>query len=238
MSNDLLLHDDLAWFAAVRSRLLNEWQTKTVVSSGKGDVESLACSILQAVNISTGHLSLACSLQSEAAQIEKLLNTICFDDDPVLFFRLFLFLLDEFTDRMQECSNLIQQRAFPEQPKLISVWTNRYAKHRTAILIQHHAQHLFEDEPEFGAAIAKLKKHGKIEFIDTAWLKTPQKADIAGANRDLQSVVIIPPLIHFLLEAIQYYSDFRQFACSAPKALEQFQSEHHWKPIDLTEAKS
>jgi hypothetical protein len=235
MSNDMLLDNDLSWFEAVRINLLVEWQKSTVIDNGKGDVESLACSILQAANVGTGHLSVACSLNNEAEQIEKLLTTTCFDDEPVVFFRLLLFLLDEFTARMQECSNLIQNRAFPRQPVLISVWTNRYAKHRTAILIQHHAQHLFEDEPRFGAALASLRKHGKIQFIDTSWLKAHAKADIAGANRDIQSVVIVPPLIDFLTAAIHYYSDFRNFACSIPKALEQFQSPHHWKPIDLTQ---
>jgi hypothetical protein len=223
----MLLHDDLSWFTAIRSHLLNEWRGKTVIASGKGDVESLACSILQAVNLGTGHLSLACSLESDSEQIEKFLNTTCFDDDPVLFFRLLLFLLDEFTARMQECSDLILKRGFRDQPTLISIWTNRYAKHRTAILIQHHAQHLFQDEPKFTETVSTLTNRGKTEFIDTDWLKSHQKADIVRANQDLKSVVIVPSLIQLLSETIQYFTDFRQFACSHRKELEQFQSPHH-----------
>jgi hypothetical protein len=238
MSNDVLLYDDLSWFESVRSGLRSEWQTKTVVKSTAGGIESLACSLLQAVDTGTGHLSLACSLNSEADQIEKLLDTTCFDDDPVLFFRLLLFLLDEFTARMQECYRLIGKHPAPKQPDLISVWSNRYAKHRTTILIQHHAQHVFEDEPRFGVTIDTLQKHGKIEFIDTNWLKANPKADPVSANRDLHSVVVIPQLIHFLTGAIRYYADFRAQACSLSRALEQFQSPHHWNPLDLTKASS
>lgn len=233
MNNDLLLNDDLSWFEPVRVNLLSEWQTKTVIDDGKGNLEPLACSLLQFVNTATGHLSLACSLHGEAEQIEKLLSTPCFDDDPVVFFRLLLFLLDEFTARMKECSKLFGKDPFPKQPTIISVWTNRYAKHRTALLVRHHAQHLFEDEPRFNTALTGLNKHGKIELINTEWLKAHRTADIPGANRDLQSLVLIPPLTQFLTAAIGYYGDFLHFACLMPQALEQFQSPHHWNPIDL-----
>src|SRR5437879_1330784 len=107
MSNDILLYDDVSWFASIRQNLLSEWQTKTVVASPGRDIESLACSILQAVNNSVGHLSLACSLQSEAHQIETLLNRTCFDNDPVLFFRVLLFLFHEFTARMKDRYRLL-----------------------------------------------------------------------------------------------------------------------------------
>lgn len=234
----MLLYDDVSWFKPIRENLLNEWQTKTEVASPDGDPEPMACSILQAVNTATGHLSLACSLQSEAEQIEKLLNTTCFDDDPVVFFRLLLFLLDEFTARMQECYGLLGLRKAPKQPILISIWTNRYAKHRTAILIQHHAQHLFEDEPYFTGARTALDALGKITFVDTEWLKSNQRVNLASANQDQQAVVIVPKQIEFLKDAIQYFSDFRSYACSNPKALEQFQSPHHSKPLDLIRAKS
>ena len=238
MSKEILLYDDVSWFKSLRENLLNEWQTKTVVASSAGDVETMACSILQAVKRATGHLSLACSLQSEAEQIEKLLNTTCFDDDPVVFFRLLLFLLDEFTARMQEFYGLLGKHNAPKQPILISIWTNRYAKHRTAILIQHHAQHLFEDEPRFAAAMTSLHARGKTTFVDTAWLKASPSVDLASANQDQQAVVIVPRQIEFLKDAIQYFSDFRGYACSNSKALEQFQSPHHWNPLDLINPKS
>ena len=241
MSNELLQNDDVSWFKAIREDLLNEWQTKTIVTVPAGDVETLACSIHQAANKATGHLSLACSLQTEAEQIEKLLTTTCFDDDPVLFFRLLLFLLDEFTARMEECYGLLGKPSAPKQPVLISVWTNRYAKHRTAILIQHHAQHLFEDEPGFVIVMNSLLARGKITFVDTEWLKTHSRVDMASANQanqDQQVVVIVPRQTGFLNDAIQYFTHFCAYACSNPKALEQFQSPHHPKLLDLINPKS
>jgi hypothetical protein len=237
MSNDILLYDDLSWFTPARENLLRLWERDTVFTCPDGSVESLACSILRVVDRKTGHLSIACSLHSEADQIEKLLNTTCFDGDPVVFFRLLLFLLDEFTARMHECYQVLSGKRGPKQPVLISIWTNRYAKHRTAILIQHHAQHLFLDEPRHAAAVSSLLKLEKILFIDTSWLKTNLKPDLPTANRDQHAVVLVPKLSEFVTEAIQYYAAFRTFACSDPKALEQFQSPHHWDPFDLTKSK-
>jgi hypothetical protein len=138
---------------------------------------------------------------------------------------------------MEECYKLLGKRPGPKQPESISIWTNRYAKHRTAILIQHHAQHLFEDETRFSVALNSLRARGRIAFVDTAWLKTNQGVDLTSANRDQQSVVVVPKLAGFLVDAIGYYGAFRGYACSVPKALEQFQSPHHWNPLELEKPK-
>ena len=226
MSNELLL-DDISWFRPVRENMLNEWQTKTTITSSEGAVDSLACSLARAVNLSAGHLSISCSLHNEANQIEKLFLTTCFDDDPVLFFRFFLFLIDEFTARLEDCYKLLGKIPKPKQPDLISIWTNRYAKHRTAILIQHHARHLFFDDLHTDQTIEKLKCEGNVVFIDTNWLKRNPEADPSSANQNLKAVLIVPRFNEFFSATIDYYSLFRDFACSKPIELAQFQSPHH-----------
>lgn len=232
MSNDLLLEDN-AWFKPAREALLESWLTKTAVASPDDGEDSLACSLVHAVKKDAGHLSIACSLDSEADQIEKLLKTTGFDDDPVFFFRVFLFLFDEFTARLEECYRLLKHKPVPKQPELISVWTNRYAKHRTAILIQHHAQHLFRDDPKNAEAIQKLNVSSSVTFIDTDWLKANRKADPVAANQNRHAVVIVPPLIDLQSAAIEYFIGFRNVAYANANQLEQFQSPHHLNILSL-----
>lgn len=231
MSNELLFLDCSKWFPKLRESLHAEWQVQTVIPSPHGGTDSLACSLLHAINPSTGHLSLACSLSSETDQIEKLLTTVCFDDDPVLFFRLLLFLLDEFTARLEECFCLLGHPSPPKQPSLISVWTNRYAKHRTAILIQHHAQHVFSDDPNCDEFLFEAEAEANLIIIDTAWLKTNTKVNIPVANQGRHAFVIVPELRSFVIEAANYYRAFRDYACANPRMLEQFQSSHHLGPL-------
>ena len=142
-------------------------------------------------------------------------------------------MLDEFTARLEECYGLFGQKPIPKQPSLISVWTNRYAKHRTAILIQHHAQHLFFNDPKSAEVIGKLKVRGDVVFIDTDWLKANPEANPAVANQNHHAVVIVPQLEDFLLDVISYYAKFRDDACANAKQLEQFQSPHHLKLLSL-----
>jgi hypothetical protein len=235
MSNELLAPDSSEWFPTLRESLLAEWQTKTVVPSPGGGTDSLACSLLHAIDPSTGHLSLACSLNSETDQIEQLLTTVCFDDDPVLFFRFLLFLLDEFTARLEECYHLLNQPHPPKQPNLIIIWTNRYAKHRTAILIQHHAQHVFSDDPDCDVYLREAKNQASLTIIDTDWLKTNTEVNIPAANQGDHAIVVVPELRAFVVEAVNFYRAFRDYACANPRMLEQFQSPHHLGPLDPPE---
>jgi hypothetical protein len=232
MSNELLVPNSSWWFPELRESLIAEWQNQTTIPSPHGGTDSLACSLLHSINPSTGHLSIACSLSSETDQIEKLLTTDCFNDDPVLFFRLLLFLLDEFTARLEECYCLLGHPSVPKQPSLISIWTNRYAKHRTTIAIQHHAQHVFSDDPCCDRHLRIAKTKASLTIIDTDWLKTNTKVNISVANQSGHAIVVVPKFWSFVVETINYYRAFRDYACSNPRMLQQFQSPYHLGPLD------
>lgn len=235
MSFNLLLPEDATWFPGVRTSLHNEWQAKTKIRSPDGEWDTLACNLHHAVPKQGGHLSIACSLNDETDQLVKVLQSTCYDDDPVLFFRVFLFLIDEFSARLEECYPLLGHVPATKQPELISVWTNRYAKHRTAILIQHHALHVFLDDPRGQRVVPVLLQQPHVMVIDTDWLKAHQKPEPLDAKAPRHAVVIIPPLSEFLNLTIGYYRAFWQFACSVPKALDQFQSPHHRQVAGLTD---
>ena len=112
------------------------------------------------------------------------------------------------------------------------MFTDGYAKHRTSILIQHHAQHVFADDPNCDVFLSEARTEANLTIIDTDWLKTNNKVNISIANRSRHAFVLVPKLWDFVIEAVNFYSSFRDYACANPRMLEQFQSPHHMGPLN------
>src|SRR5262245_53204115 len=90
--------EETNWLHRVQPELFKLWYSETKNAPGNA-AGTLACRIR-----STGgpkHQSLPCAMLQEANEIGLFLSSTCFNDQPVAFFRLYAFLLDEFTDRMR-----------------------------------------------------------------------------------------------------------------------------------------
>jgi len=213
------------WFPPSRAALAQLWHSRTTMTRD-GSTQQIVCSLLDVACNTSGHLSLPCAIADEADQIQAFLNSHCFDDRPQLFFRLLLILLDEFTECLCKATVLCgAKKKSLKQPDLLSIWTNHYAKHRQAIIIQHHAEHYFTEDL---TACLRLSPLGmKILPIDTEWLKKNPSANLEDANADKRAVIVVPKLSEFVAVAIDLYVEFVNFCKSNPAALERFHSLHH-----------
>jgi len=228
MKHNLVWCDDLAWFKLVRQTLLAEWVINW--KRRAGIVEPCKCTSLFAdvVDPQEEHISLACSIADEYQQVTELLGSEGFDLDPVLFFRLYLYMLDEFTSRIQECYKLIAGTR-PRQPYRISLWANRYAKHKAALFIMHHAIHVFADghqnmypllertEGEIGGMCLRTGVLPECLFVlNEEWFKKNESPSLALSNKQVVPTIAIPPLKTFLDETMSYLSTFIAEARARP----------------------
>jgi hypothetical protein len=96
---DLLPPGEAAWLPPVREYLLLTWRAARAPSD-----DPLVCVLAHPMG--GPHLSLPCAVGSDDQSIERFLRQSGFDDDPVTFTRLLMFLLDDFVESLGYCYRL------------------------------------------------------------------------------------------------------------------------------------
>lgn len=237
--HNLVWNEDLAWFPRTRCALSDSWHSRSELILGAPTIGGCGVLFSDVVDLSNGHVSIACSLVDDCDQVSSLLASTCFDDNPILFFRLLLFLLDEFTERISECHRLVGHSK-ARQPANISLWANRYAKHKPIFFIQHHARHVFQDGhgPMFSALNGRRQRPGfclrsgmlpeTVFSMDESWLRSNAAVDLTAANNNLVPAVLIPHLSGFTDAALDFLQAFIEIARKQPQRLVEFQSPFHW----------
>ncbi len=89
------------WFEPTQRRLYDSWVC-TTRHDGSATGGTWACEIASRCRTCNEHLSVPCSLLAEANEIGKFLGATCYSNDPGIFFRLYLILLDEFCAQLEE----------------------------------------------------------------------------------------------------------------------------------------
>lgn len=227
------------WLEAARKRLYEAW-VGTTGHHPRASNNTWACEIASGCRTCDEHLSVPCSLLREANEIGHFLNTTCFTSTPWSFLRLYLILLSEFNQQLNDLAGMLKIR-IGKPPKLVAVWANRWAKHRLNILVLHHPTILFADEyeqswtqleAELFRSVFECRDGTKIpvEIIDTKWLERPQggmKApDLTAANAGNKAIVVVPPLDVFLAETIEYFRNFVDAALQNRSVVRHFEARH------------
>lgn len=236
------------WFPAVRADLSAAWRQRR----GNEPETALACRLANPAD-GTGHLSLPCSLANDDGTIEEFLGGASLDENPPRFLRLFLFLLDDFVESLQRAYKFAGTKNPPRAPDLISIWTNRFAKHRQNVLILHHPTYLFLDHPTAGPWHDAAQKAQNLTIVDTDWLKARSSnpdAQALGVNQN-PSIIQVPKLRDFLDGALVFYDGFVNECAKTPAVLKGFETPDHelslktlferlipHLPKDLTEAQA
>jgi hypothetical protein len=180
------------------------------------------------------HLSLPCSLLSEANEIASFLSVSCFADDPAIFLRLYLIILSEFVGQLDQAAKLMGL-GLRKKPRHVCLWANRWAKHRLRILLQHHPLMAFADQygDRWSEADARFRVEPLVDdcgnqlsvrIIDTRWLEQNQHSGLEEANGPGRSIILVPPLSTFLDEVIQYFREFVDKCLEDPARIRRFES--------------
>jgi len=177
-----------------------------------------------------GHRSLPCALADDDQALLDLLESSSADDDPVRFTRMFLMLLDDFIESLEDAQRLLGHPRPPKPPANVSVWTNYFAKHRQNLLVMHHPACLMLDGPDAERWQLAIRAAGNVTVIDQGWLgqrgkSTPDPVAVR-ANLD-PAVVVLPRLDELLQPALAYYRDFGLWAAQRPTELAKFKTADH-----------
>lgn len=222
------------WLDSVREVLFQRWSGTTKHRPGAGG-NTWACEIYHGCATCDEHLSLPCSLLAEANEIGAFLNTTCYSEDPSTFFRMYLFLLSEFTAQLFDIQKLLSL-GIGKKPTLISIWANHWAKHRLQILLQHHPLIVFADSHGENWCTVETRirseqfidkcgnKHSTV-IIDNEWLsENNDKTLRSEANGPGKPIVVIPPMMEFLEEAIGYFRKFVDACVKDSDKIRRFES--------------
>lgn len=225
------------WFETSVARLHEHWSKATGHSGECRDVRRrLACEILSRCGTGDRHLSVGCSVGSEADEIGQFLMHPWSSGNPLLFFRLYLIILSEFVRGLNRVADLIGFK-LADPPTKITVWCNKFAKHRQDILIQHHPIYVFADSygntwSEFESLLPTMHfidrcgNRRPLTIIDYRWLVSEKRErSIEQANSNLQPVVVVPPWMEFMECTIRYFQNFVSACVSQPERFRQFESE-------------
>lgn len=239
MKCDQVTLDDIAippdWLAQTAGKLFERWATVTGHRPG-ADRGTWACEIANGCRSCQEHLSLPCSLLAEANEIAAFLSVGCFSEDPATFLRLYLILLSEFDSQLNQAAQLMDLKV-GKKPRKVAVWANCWAKHRLQILLQHHPLMAFADQygeawsqarPRFGGEplFDRCGNAQPVRIIDTAWLERwngTHRMD-PETNRPGRAIVLVPPMMGFLDEAITYFRSFVDACLSDVDRIRGFES--------------
>lgn len=224
------------WLPALQDHLFRRWTTTTRHTLAGTSGWSWACEIAGACRACNEHLSLPCSLAAEGNAIASFLSARCYADDPTAFLRLYLIVLSEFCGQLEQLSKLMSLE-LKRKPQAVSLWANRWAKHRLQILLQHHPRVVFADAygdrwpvvEEAFRTVNFTDKCGRVlskQLIGRQWLE-----EFHGikphphANRTEVTIVLVPPLATFLDEMMGYYRGFVDACLGKPEQLRQFEAD-------------
>ncbi len=222
------------WLVQTTCGLFDKWVRTTGHRPDATD-GTWACEIAHGCRTCHEHLSLPCSLLAEANEIGAFLSVGCFSDDPATFLRLYLMILSEFGSQLEQAAKLMAL-GLGKKPRDVSVWANRWAKHRLQILLQHHPLMAFADQyseswPEAGFRFRSeplINGCGNllpVRIIDTEWLERNHGARMdPEANGSGRAIVLVPPLMGFLDETIVYFRGFVDACLRDPGKIRRFES--------------
>jgi hypothetical protein len=223
------------WFQSTQVRLLEMWARTGHVGDGRPN--RWACEIYDHCRTCQEHLSLPCSLASEAEEIGFLLKATCFTDNPIAYIRLFLVLLSEFTDGLRNVAGLLRLQ-IGKPPRNVGLWCNNVAKHRLNLLVQHHPLYAFADsygdawedfQPKLATTciVDRCGNRRPLMVIDEDWLAAQKNTvDLVLANDERQALVVVPPLAEFLSSTMDYFRRFVDVCLKEPEIVKRFESEH------------
>jgi hypothetical protein len=226
------------WFELALTSAHDRWKSTTGHDPEKCD-NAWAAEIAKHCQRRGEHLSLPCSLIREGNEIICFLNSVSSTIEPSVFFRLYLILLSEFCGQLKDISGVLRFE-FPKTPSLVSIWSQRWAKHRLRILVQHHPLTLFADQ--YGQRWQEVEVLARgdvyrtenetdvpIIAIDTDWFRSNpgRRPGFEQANTGGQAIVFMPHMLSFLDETIDYYRAFIDKCIAAPEKVRQFESIHY-----------
>lgn len=224
------------WFNNTRQQLFKAWRNRTG-HSAECRPQRWACEISQKCGRAGQHLSIPCSVGLDADELGIFLKPNGYADHPVIYFRLYLMMLYEFTDTLRMLGERLSL-SLPHRPKELSDWANCFAKHRSLFQLQHHPAYAFADAcgpawKQFFAVIGDKQfidgcnNRRPITVIDHAWLcDDKRKRDVSITNGPPQPVVLIPPLEDFLVSTMDYFRQFVDACLQHPLAVQQYESMH------------
>lgn len=211
---------DTSWFPVIRERAATLWR------AGRTARETpLACAIQ--ADSGAGHVSVPCALADDDQAVLDLLEASFADDDPVRFVRMLLLLLDDFLESLEDARRLLGGTGRVDPPKIVSVWTNRFAKHRQSLLVLHHPSYLFVDHPDAWRWMTPIRAATNVTDIGQKWLEDRGAARpdaIALRANDHPAVVLVPRLADFLEPSLKYYREFLKWAAARPDELAKFRT--------------
>jgi hypothetical protein len=225
------------WLDTTRQKLHDAWVKKTGHRKGASN-NTWACEIARGCRQCNEHLSLPCTLLQEANEIASFLSSGCFTDQPASFVRFYLMLLFEFTSQLSDVAELLDLQV-GKTPRSLSIWANRWAKHRLHILVQHHPTMIYADQHPNWGEIKPLLPRATVEdkcgnkrpamIIDEQWLANARgpQPNLSLANGEARAAVVIPPLMSFLEETMEYFREFIDAALAVPNKVREFQSGHY-----------
>lgn len=193
---------DTSWFAPVREGLAREWRA-TRPEPGT----PLVCGLQTLDQERDGHRSLPCALADDDQALLDLLESSSVDGDPVRFTRMFLMLLDDFLESLEDARRLLGDPRPPKPPANVSVWTNYFAKHRQNLLVMHHPACVMLDHPHAQNWQQAARAAGDITIIDQGWLGLRGRGlpnpSAVRANLD-PALVVLPKLDELLQSSLAY----------------------------------
>jgi hypothetical protein len=222
------------WLQQTARKLFERWTTRTG-HRPEASYGTWACEIAKGCRTCREHLSLPCSLLAEANEVGGFLNSTCFCEEPTTFLRLYLVILSEFGSQLEQAAKLMGL-GLSKKPRDVALWANRWAKHRLQILLQHHPLMAFADQ--YGDAWPEAERRFRIEplvdacgntqpvrIIDTRWLEQSHGSRMdPDANGPGHTIVLVPPLMGFLEETIEYFRNFVDACLRVPDKIRQFES--------------
>jgi hypothetical protein len=222
------------WLERTRHALYDHWVKKTGHHPNAA-TGTWACEIAHGCRICNEHLSVPCSLLKEANEIGLFLSLPCFDENRAeTFLRLYLILLSEFVQQLNDLGGLLSLQ-MPKTPRMLNIWANHWAKHRLKILVQHHPKILFSDAFSNSSTVAEDLPDWRYEcrngssvplaIIDTTWLASVGKTpDLPDANAGQKAVILVPSLRLFLDETVDHFREFIDRALKNENAVRRFES--------------
>ena len=230
LDDALDLGDD--WLERIQPVLFERWLTKTR-HKRKASRGTWACEIATGCRTCSEHLSVPCSLLTEANEIARLLESSCYTDEPTTFFRLYLIVLSEFVSQLHDLSVLMGLNV-GKPPREVKIWANRWAKHRLEFMVLHHPAIVFSDR--YGGDESRLRgelmsgpcvdrgREVPFRLVGAETLANKTQVNLVAANSGIRTVVVVPPLSSFLDATMTYFRRFVDTALANSEAVKIFES--------------
>jgi hypothetical protein len=224
------------WFNKTRQQLFESWRARTG-HDAQCDPRRWACEISSRCQRGGQHLSIPCSVGLDADELALLLKPGGYADHPVIYIRLYLMMLYEFTDTLHTLGKRLKFD-LPDRPDRLKIWANCFAKHRALFQLQHHPGYAFADmygpaaKQFFAVVHAKhfidgCNNRRPLSIIDYRWFRNEErKQDGAVTNGPAQAIILVPPLEDFLSMTMDYFRKFVDACLRNQQSIQEYESMH------------